>query len=129
MTSQNSKRSAAYKAVDVHLNSSTKIIGIGSGSTVVFVIERILQRGGLKKIEGEKLSLLDVLSSLKKLGCPNPSLRMAKAKAGPILTDNGNFVIDANFGPLDGSKLFDNGSKNTPKDILNQIKLLTGVVE
>ncbi|CAG8597918.1 7340_t:CDS:2 [Acaulospora morrowiae] len=227
----NSKRLAAYKAVDNHLDSSTRIVGIGSGSTVVFVIERILQRGGLKEAENEKLKKLDVnncvfiptsfqsrqlivdnglnlgdvdqypviditidgadevddnlnaikgggachlrekvvaeiskkfiivadytkeskvlgekwtqgvpievipfcytlvLSSLKKLGCPSPNLRMAKAKAGPIITDNGNFVIDAHFGPLDGTKLFDNGNRNTPGDMMKQIKLLTGVVE
>lgn len=31
------------------------------------------------------------------LGSPNATLRMAKAKAGPVVTDNGNFVIDAPF--------------------------------
>lgn len=33
----------------------------------------------------------------EKLGSPNATLRMAKAKAGPVVTDNGNFVIDAPF--------------------------------
>lgn len=31
------------------------------------------------------------------LGSPNATLRMAKAKAGPVVSDNGNFVIDAPF--------------------------------
>lgn len=31
------------------------------------------------------------------LGSPNATLRMAKAKAGPVVTDNSNFVIDAPF--------------------------------
>jgi ribose 5-phosphate isomerase len=31
------------------------------------------------------------------LGSPNAKLRMAVAKAGPVVTDNGNFVIDAPF--------------------------------
>ncbi|CAJ0767039.1 4062_t:CDS:2, partial [Entrophospora sp. SA101] len=39
-----SKRSAAYRAVDVCITSEVKLIGIGSGSTVLYVIERILQR-------------------------------------------------------------------------------------
>ncbi|RHZ89893.1 hypothetical protein Glove_9g98 [Diversispora epigaea] len=223
----NSKRIAAYNAVDNHLDASTKIIGIGSGSTVVYVIERILQRGNLKKVENNEnnknlmgldvnscvfiptsfqsrqlivdngLNLGDVdqypaiditidgadevdenlnvikggggchlrekvvaeiskkfiivadhtkkskvlgekwtqgipievipfcyvlvSSSLIKLGCHNQILRMAKAKAGPVITDNGNFIIDAHFGHLNGT--------NTPKEILKRIKLLTGVVE
>lgn len=33
------------------------------------------------------------------MGSPDAALRMAKAKAGPVVTDNGNFVIDAPFGP------------------------------
>jgi ribose 5-phosphate isomerase A len=32
-------------------------------------------------------------------GCPNAKLRMAVAKAGPVVSDNGNFVIDAPFTP------------------------------
>jgi ribose 5-phosphate isomerase len=31
------------------------------------------------------------------LGSTNATLRMAKAKAGPVVTDNSNFVIDAPF--------------------------------
>jgi len=38
-----------------------------------------------------------VLQTLQKLGA-KPKLRMAINKAGPIVTDNGNFVIDADFG-------------------------------
>jgi ribose 5-phosphate isomerase A len=30
-------------------------------------------------------------------GSKKPSLRMGKAKAGALITDNGNFVIDAVF--------------------------------
>ncbi|KAF5354310.1 hypothetical protein D9756_007205 [Leucocoprinus leucothites] len=54
------------------------------------------------------------------LGSPNATLRMAIKKAGPVVTDNGNFVIDA---PFDQEKMQD------PSKILTQIKLLTGVVE
>ncbi len=34
------------------------------------------------------------------MGAAAATLRMAVKKAGPIVTDNGNFVIDADFGPL-----------------------------
>jgi ribose 5-phosphate isomerase A len=45
---------------------------------------------------------------------------MAKAKAGPVVTDNGNFVIDA---PFDEDRYKD------PYSLLAHIKMLTGVVE
>ncbi|KAI9745616.1 MAG: ribose-5-phosphate isomerase rki1 [Claussenomyces sp. TS43310] len=40
-----SKRRAAFKAVEDHFDSSFKYIGIGSGSTVVYVVEAIAERG------------------------------------------------------------------------------------
>jgi ribose 5-phosphate isomerase A len=36
-----------------------------------------------------------------------PALRMAKAKAGPVVTDNGNFIIDADFGVIHDPLLLD----------------------
>ena len=41
-----------------------------------------------------------------------------KAKAGPILTDNGNFIIDAHFGEI-----------SDPVTLAAEIKKLVGVVE
>lgn len=38
---ESAKRSAAYKAVDDHFDPSYKYIGIGSGSTVVYVVQAI----------------------------------------------------------------------------------------
>jgi ribose 5-phosphate isomerase A len=40
-----SKRRAAYKAVEDHFLPSYRYIGIGSGSTVVYVVEAIAARG------------------------------------------------------------------------------------
>ncbi|RDL40021.1 Ribose 5-phosphate isomerase [Venustampulla echinocandica] len=40
-----SKRRAAYKAVEDHFDVSYKYIGIGSGSTVVYVVEAIAAKG------------------------------------------------------------------------------------
>jgi ribose 5-phosphate isomerase len=40
------KRLAAYAAVDRHVKREHKVIGVGSGSTVPFVVERIRERGG-----------------------------------------------------------------------------------
>lgn len=62
-----------------------------------------------------------VLQNLQQsLGSPNATLRMATMKAGPVVTDNGNFVIDA---PFAKEVMMD------PYSILARIKMLTGVVE
>jgi ribose 5-phosphate isomerase A len=55
-------------------------------------------------IEIIPLAHVPIMKRLEKLG-GTPVLRMAQAKAGPVVTDNGNFIIDADFGiiknPLD----------------------------
>jgi hypothetical protein len=40
-----SKRRAAYKAVEDHFDTNYRYIGIGSGSTVVYVVEAIAAKG------------------------------------------------------------------------------------
>ncbi|XP_017483887.1 PREDICTED: ribose-5-phosphate isomerase-like [Rhagoletis zephyria] len=47
-------------------------------------------------------------------------LRMAKAKAGPLVTDNSNFILDWKFAP---------SVSNDWKEINTTIKLIPGVVE
>jgi len=54
------------------------------------------------------------------LDSPTATLRMAKAKAGPVVSDNGNFIIDAPFGREHMAE---------PYEIMARIKMLTGVVE
>ncbi|KAI8098014.1 ribose 5-phosphate isomerase A-domain-containing protein [Gilbertella persicaria] len=209
-TTGKGKKLAAYRAVDEYINADQKVVGIGSGSTVVYVVERILQRPELKHIvyiptsfqskililEGglqlgsieqhpeidvtidgadevdEDLNAIkgggacqfqekviaeaakkfvivaDFRKKSKKLGTGwtkgvpievvpmtyrslmktietklsvkpiSAKLRMAVNKAGPVVTDNGNFVIDAHFGTI----------KN-PQELLKELKLLTGVYE
>ena len=53
-------------------------------------------------------------------GKPGLTLRMGKMKAGPVVSDNGNFIIDAPFPP---------GMMAKPVELLHRIKMLTGVVE
>lgn len=48
-------------------------------------------------IEVAPFAWAKVMRNLSKMGCPDPQLRMGKAKAGPVVTDNGNFCIDAPF--------------------------------
>ena len=45
-------------------------------------------------------------------------LREAKGKVGPVVTDNGNFILDVDFGPI-----------NAPKKLDSQMKSIPGVVE
>jgi len=209
---EQAKQLAAYTAVDKHILPEHKVIGIGSGSTVPYVVERIVAQGpelnkdrvfiptGFQSKELIVLSQLNlgdvdqfptidvtidgadevdrdlncikgggachlrekvlaeaaktfilvadyrknsevlgtnwtqgvpvevvpfayakVLQNLHQiLGSPNATLRMAKMKAGPVVSDNGNFVIDAPFPP---------DVMRDPYSILARIKMLTGVVE
>jgi len=58
-----------------------------------------------------------VMDSLRDLGS-EPHLRMAVRKAGPVVTDQGNFVIDAKFGSID-----------EPADLESRINNIPGVLE
>ena len=58
-----------------------------------------------------------VVSSLKKLGGA-PVLRAAAKKDGPVITDNGNFVIDCDFGKIE-----------KPEELAKQLSQIPGVVE
>ncbi|TDL20521.1 ribose 5-phosphate isomerase [Rickenella mellea] len=211
-TVEAAKRFAAFTAVDRHVLQQHKIIGIGSGSTVPYVVERIVAQGedlnrdrvfiptgfqskelivkaNLRLGDVDQYPTIDVtidgadevdhdlncikgggachlrekvlaeaaetwvivadyrknsqvlgttykagvpievapfayaklLQNLHRLGSPGAVLRMAQtSKAGPIVTDNGNFVIDAPF---------DEEWMKEPHDLLTKIKMLTGVVE
>ncbi|KAJ3832974.1 ribose 5-phosphate isomerase A-domain-containing protein [Lentinula raphanica] len=186
---EKSKQLAAWTAVDEHVLPEYRVIGIGSGSTVPYVVERIVSQGaeanrdrvfiptgfqskelivssGLSLGDVDQYPTIDVtldgadevdtqLNCIKGGGAchlrekvlaeaattfilvadyrknveylgtnfkagvpievvpfayakvlqnlhqvlksPNATLRMAVAKAGPVVTDNGNFVIDAPF--------------------------------
>ncbi|GBE84195.1 Ribose-5-phosphate isomerase [Sparassis crispa] len=205
------KRLAAWTAVDRHVLPEHKVIGIGSGSTVPYVVERIVAQGSevnkdrvfiptgfqskeliveahlrlgdidqyptidvtidgadevdhnLNAIKGggachlrEKVlaeaantwvivadyrknsevlghnftqgvpievapfAYAPVLQNVHLLGSPKAVLRMAKAKAGPVVSDNSNFIIDAPF-PEEIMR--------DPYTLLTRLKMLTGVVE
>jgi ribose 5-phosphate isomerase A len=58
-------------------------------------------------IEVAPFAYAKVLANLGAMGSPSTlpngkpglTLRMGKAKAGPVVSDNGNFIIDAPFPP------------------------------
>ncbi|KAF1319637.1 Ribose 5-phosphate isomerase a, partial [Globisporangium splendens] len=68
-------------------------------------------------IEVIPMAYVPLMNKLKEFGGV-PVLRMAKNKAGPVVTDNGNFVLDVNFGLIDNAQALN-----------DRIKLLPGVVE
>ncbi|KAI9801792.1 MAG: hypothetical protein M1825_003165 [Sarcosagium campestre] len=62
---------------------------------------RLLSKWPTVPIEIVPPSAPTVLRTLKLLGSQGPYLRLGgAAKAGPIVTDNGNFIVDAPFAPL-----------------------------
>lgn len=68
-------------------------------------------------VECVQQSLMSVKESLLKLGAKEVTLRLAgKSKDGPVVTESGNFVIDAKFDDI----------KQT---LEKEIKSITGVVE
>ncbi|KAG7157805.1 Ribose-5-phosphate isomerase-like [Homarus americanus] len=186
---ESAKKAAAYRAVDNHIKDAYRV-GIGSGSTVVYAVERLARQliinhdlelsdleitpqldvaidgadeadGKLTLIKGgggcqlqEKIvaaaaKLFVVVADYRKdssvlgeqwtKGIPievipmayrtvqlkiemelggKAVLRQAKAKAGPVVTDNGNFIVDWMF-----ERAYDWQKVN------QQIKMIPGVVE
>jgi ribose 5-phosphate isomerase A len=47
-----------------------------------------------------------------------PTLRYGRMKAGPVVTDNGNFVIDVDFGSIED-----------PPRLESQLKSIPGLIE
>lgn len=97
-----------------------KLLIANSKETYIIVDEsKFVDRLGSKfpvPIEVFPNALLCVEERIKALGATDVKLRMAKGKDGPILTENGNMVLDA---------WFDSIHKNMEKEI----KQITGVIE
>ncbi|MHA1974536.1 MAG: ribose 5-phosphate isomerase A [Candidatus Hodarchaeales archaeon] len=58
-----------------------------------------------------------VIIKLEELG-GKPRLRLAKAKMGPLVTDNGNFIIDVDFGAI-----------ARPEELNDKLRAIPGIVE
>ena len=68
-------------------------------------------------IEVIPMAYFPIIKKLKKLG-GNPVLRMAQSKSGPLITDNGNFIIDVDFGEIDN-----------PNELNKKILPIPGIVD
>lgn len=68
-------------------------------------------------VEVIPIGYVPIMKKFEKMG-GKPVLRMAKSKSGPVVTDNGNFIIDVDFGILDH-----------PKELNDKILSIIGVVD
>jgi len=210
MSVEDAKALAGAAAVNNHVNSSTKVVGIGSGSTIVYAVKRLAERveeeglqvrciptsfqarqlimqhglilgdleidtdidvtidgcdeadinltlikggGGCQTQEkivaeyskkfiviadyrkesdrlGESwdyipievipMAYRQVITRLETTWCGKANLRMAKAKAGPVVTDNGNLIIDW---------FWDKEKDMNWEEVNKNIQCMAGVVE
>ena len=63
------------------------------------------------------IAYVPIMSKLEKIG-GKPFLRMAKSKSGPLITDNGNFIIDADFGEI-----------SNPVELNSKLLSIPGIVD
>lgn len=68
-------------------------------------------------IEVLPFALGTVTKDIKELG-GDPLLREGKGKVGAVVTDNGNYIIDVDFGPIDDAEYLNKG-----------LKFISGVIE
>jgi ribose 5-phosphate isomerase A len=93
-----------------------------SSSPVNYIIvddSKLVQKLGTNfpvPIEVFPPALLHVEEGLKKIGATSLLLRPAKGKDGPVITENGNLVLDAHFDDIDDAMEV-------------KIKSITGVIE
>mmetsp|Transcript_3217 Transcript_3217/g.4929 ORF Transcript_3217/g.4929 Transcript_3217/m.4929 type:complete len:89 (-) Transcript_3217:55-321(-) len=58
-----------------------------------------------------------IMKRIEEMG-GKPVLRMAQKKAGPVVSDNSNFIVDADFGLIED-----------PSSLNTKLQMLPGVVE
>ncbi len=98
-----------------------KVVAAAAKKFIVVVDERKLAKGlGIDQqvpVEVVPYASRVVMKRILEFG-GRPALRYGKMKAGPVVTDNGNFVIDADFGSIED-----------PSTLENQLKSIPGLVE
>lgn len=100
-----------------------KLIAFNSTKMVVIADYRknssILGENWQKGIPMEVIPMgyVAVMGKIAQMG-GQPKLRMAQSKLGPCISDNGNFIVDANFGKI-----------TDPKDLDQRLKMIPGVIE
>jgi len=68
-------------------------------------------------VEVLPFALATATAGIKELG-GKPLLRESKGKVGAVVTDNGNYIVDVDFGPVDDAE-----------ELNRRLKLIPGVIE
>ena len=68
-------------------------------------------------LEVHPMAVKPIMMRLEELGA-RASLRIARGKVGPVVTDNGNLIIDADFGPVEN-----------PEELDRRLRVIPGVLE
>jgi len=94
-----------------------KVVAAAAKRFVVIVDERKLS-GKLGIRQAVPVEVLPFASQLVMKGLEalngKPTLRYGKMKTGPVVTDNGNFVIDVDFGLIEDPPRLENELKSIP---------------
>jgi ribose 5-phosphate isomerase A len=101
------------KVVDYLANSFVVVVDSGKlvnrlGSTFAVPVEVI------------PMAITPVINAIKKLG-GKPELRMGVRKAGPVITDQGNMVVDVRFDKIDDPENLEKTLNNIPGVLENGI--------
>ncbi len=98
-----------------------KIIDSNSKKVAIVITEdkltKNLGEGKPVPVEVLPFGVDAVIHSIEKIG-GRPTLRQGQGKVGPIITDNGNMIVDVDFGRIED-----------PQTLEGEIKMIPGVVE
>jgi ribose 5-phosphate isomerase A len=98
-----------------------KIIGSNSRKVVIIIDESKLTKklgeGMYVPIEIFPFGINAAINKIEQVG-GTVTLRQGEGKVGPTITDNGNIIVDADFGPIDD-----------PISLESEIKKIPGVIE
>jgi len=93
-----------------------KIVASSAKQVIIVADEsKLVEKLGKFKLPIEVLpfALAPVTKSIKELG-GKPLLRESKGKVGAVVTDNGNYILDVDFGLIDNTKALDEKLKRIP---------------
>lgn len=98
-----------------------KIVASASKTNIIVVDEtKLTKELGVNQpvpVEVLPFALSTVMAKLSMLG-RKADLREAREKLGPVVTDNGNFIVDVSFGPIDN-----------PTELNKDLKAIPGIIE
>ena len=93
-----------------------KIVASSAKQVIIVADEsKLADKLGKFKVPIEVLpfALAPVTNAIKDLG-GKPFLRESKGKVGAVVTDNGNYILDVDFGLIDNTKALDEKLKRIP---------------